>query len=428
MNSSDIASKYSALKAQFPRRLRMSDSEFQKIADLYPQDESPEALSYFAVLSAFVLFLTGPAIGYYCFETAKEWATILSKHLPTGEQLDQIPFAKISAALFLFSIPIYLFGGISVIEKLESRVPFARRQKVSKPTLHFKRKSFRFVSFALLICYCGFIVALILLNALLPAITTNTITQGLLTAWAFIPLVVLAFVPTLLVLIVTTGMLAYRRTRRVSDDRADTLPIQVTCQLVGCIHFICHEHLHGPDGSRNRRRAAHLISTIARNVKSMGMGYENSNELDKYYGVRFIKAATAIDNLRLHLLLPAGNSRAKVEQHLLRILNVYLEANFFDLPQHSFTTINLPVESRPMGIFRNLLSLIALVTFLAAPLVIWGTISSIYNVHAEESVKGLLPILYTIWCIVGIVSTSDRFAPEAKALILDVLKVFASKK
>ena len=212
------------------------------------------------------------------------------------------------------------------------------------------------------------------------------------------------------------------------NEKSHLLPAVIIDQLTLLVEDLENSDFRDRDVKNNIKVLNERIWKISSLIRKMGSTFNDLNPINRCLIKRFNYASKAFLSLKICVSLPEGSSNKILKRKTESILNIFLSGNFSDLPKAPFVSYEYIKYERRAGIIKNITSMVALGLFLSTPILTWGIVLWVYNPSIAPSIQTLLPILYIIWCVVGILSFSDRLAPEAKDIIKDVFKLVITKK
>jgi hypothetical protein len=383
----------------------------QKSVDEYAI--SPRNSAFYAVTSTALLFIaTAPAVISYYFAYASNIAPIIKGYFSQRNYLDTNIYINISCLFLVMAIPLYTLLMPLMPSKLISKNPFG-------PT----NKDLKYFIYTILLHYFGVLIPLLYITSY--QLVASRIVIYIIITWLMIPGILLSICPTLIIMFI----MAFFVLNKFNKVTSHLLPGVIANELVLLLKDIDSSdftRLRNNDTMQKLNEKIMKISDLIGDMKLSFVGI--STPVNRFLTEKFEAASYAFYSLKLCVLLPDSSSKNILTQKVVSVLNIFLTGNYRNLPDYPY--INHPdiKESKRASFLRSALSLVTLGLFLATPVIFWGLILWRYNPTLDASIQTLLAILYTVWCIVGILSHSDRLAPEAKELIIDTIKLILSKK
>ncbi len=358
--------------------------------------------------SAIFLFATAPAFFsfYYDFSTNIEPA--FNNYLFQLDYIQSNSYVSLSSLLVFIAVPFYTLV-----------MPFFPK-KFNRVTLF--KKSFLYFFYTFVFNY------LVLLIPLMYLISFGYFSEEFLTKitiyWLSVPGVFVALIPTFLVMFLLVFLFD---THKVKGDKCDLIPSQIMYELVSLLKDI-NKYEQRNVNANTKKKLTSRIDEISFLIRSMPSFMKRNCAVEKHMDKRFTVAAKAIKSLKLCVLLPEGNSRKTLKRKVESLFNIFATGNYMDLPNSPYIPYRFEEPKKHESTIKRFITLLSFATFFISPLILWSVFISQYNPKIPMSIQSILPVLYSVWCLIGLLSFSEKLAPDAKVMVFDVFKLLLTKK
>ncbi len=380
------------------------DSIQQSVDKYHVKDE--EAAFYVVTFCAILLFATAPFIISYYYNYLLNITPIIKGYLSQKNYLDTHLFIHISFFFVFISIPIYTV--------------FMPSKKTFFGTIN---KGLKYFVYTISFHYFALLIPMTYITSyeLFPSWLVNYV----IITWLMIPGLFLSVCPAILITIILALL---SRNNNKNKKILDLIPGVIVNKLVCLLNDIDLSDFTGLRSNNITKKLNTQISEISHLINDMKLSFIGSNSVNQNIFKKFEVAAYAFYSLKICVSLPESSSKQLLTQKVVSILNIFLTGNYRNLPDYPYVNYTYSKQTKRVSLIRSMLSLLTLGIFLATPVIFWGLMLWFFKPPIDASIHTLLVILYTIWCIVGILSYSDKLAPDAKSLIIDTVKLILSKK
>lgn len=214
---------------------------------------------------------------------------------------------------------------------------------------------------------------------------------------------------------------------KISRDKRHLIPSKIMYELLKLLKEI-NEYEQQNINENTKIKLTNRIDEISFLIKSMPLFVKRNCAVEGYMDKRFAVAAKAIKSLKLCILLPEGNSRKILKRKVESIFNIFATGNYMDLPKAPYISYPLEESIKRESTIARFITLLSIAIFFIIPLILWAAVISLYNFKVPTSIQSILPILYSVWCLIGLLSFSEKLAPDTKVFVFDVLKLLLPKK
>lgn len=469
MKKESIKTKYIALSTRYkgivnvsPDRLKSIQSALDEYTE-YRQRVPGGRYYYIATFCALFSFATAPYLISTYYDVVLRLSGDILMLLSKEEYLREHIYIHISCTFLLLAVPTYTlniqlhhlvtFGQLitsRLKESVNKLVPLLlkheqsqkiivyfesfdglgnkllKNELIQKSKLIQRPKTLSFFLYAFILNYTVLVIPILYLNSfkLLP----QNVLQGALTVWLMIPSPLFGVAPTFLLMTVIALIAAIFGQQRTKANKARLYPNAIIHQLMSLLEDIDSSVFKDPYAGREKDEMVKRIQNISSLIRRMQWLYPKELPVHFFIRSRFKKAANAFSSLVLYVSLPQPDSVVQLRRAVLKMLNVFLSGNFWNLPEVPFISFATVVEERKSGVVKRVVSFVGLVIFLSFPIVIWIFIVANYQPTIDETSKTLLTIIYSVWAVFGILSFSNTLASDVKDLLFGVVRLFVAEK
>lgn len=410
MSKKSFSERYSKLREERHTIVNISQSSIESIQVSIEEYEKLDMQKFFIVtFSALFFFATAPLCFSLYDDFIRQVLPFIESHLSMKDYIDNNVYFNVSSLFLCVATPFYTIF-----------MPFGMGMVKGKfNKLSIFRRGVSYYSYMLTLNYLVLIIPLIYLNSyqLLPGWILLKATKY----WLLAPAIVLSPIPSFLFMIFLVFLSGCFGN---NNEKPHLIPSVVINEL----SMLLHELNNGEVKEEQKKGINKKINKISSLIDEMSCTFKNDNAIDKHISNHFSDASKSFLSLNLAVSLPNSSSKKFLTRKVESIFNIFLTGNYYDLPNKPFFNVSLENPSEKLGWLKRIFMLISLGLFFSLPVIVWGGVLWAYNPTIDSSVKSLLPILYIIWCVVGIVTFSDRLAPDTKEIITDVFKLLISKK
>ena len=413
MDKKNFTGRYNELLEHRKGVFQISDESIKSIQDSLEENEKMDTSLFFIVTSSAIFLLaTAPSCFSFFYDLIEKLLPALKSALSQKEYINNNVHISVSALFVLISVPVY-----TIIMPLGK---FSPNKNNSDYIL--LRRGFSYFT------YTGILNYLVLIIPLTYMISFDLMPEWLLEKiiflWLILPGIFFSLIPSILLMIFLTVVYD----KLVSNhEKSHLLPAVIIEQLTLLLEEL-DSHEGQQFGPKNiEKKLNSRILKISSLIKEMGDKFNDVNAINRYLVKRFDDASNAFRSLKICVSLPEDSSKKLLRRKVESVLNTFLSGNYSNLPQTAYVPYQYIKYERKIGIIKNILFVVTLGLFLSLPIFLWAILLWIYNPSIAPSIHSLLPIFYIIWCIVGILSFSDKLAPEAKDIIKDVFKLIITR-
>jgi hypothetical protein len=419
----ELRSAFDRVRARHPRLKDLRGPEFDCVLNAYETYVNLDRPTYALIVCALFWLGSAPLLAYWHYQYAQLLAPLLSADLPSKSYFQSHEHINASLALLFVSIPIYLFGIPQKMTGLFTALSPNPRFLRSLPD--FDRKTIKFWLFA------GILLMGWLFIPLMYAIAFGIVPAGiagvLALAYLMIPAPFIMFLPTACLMLILI-LLLLNLDFDPPKSQIDRIPGAVICKIVLLLDSVANGGLSSPSSSKHRRLIAADIGDIAGLIRDLRTPWGVHHSVDRFTRHRFEQAAQSVMSLKLAATVPDTKSIQALQIRMVSIANVFLTGNLRDLLTFDYEIFGDISNQRKTGILKTIALLFGLGLFLALPLVTWGIFVHFTHPTLDENVRPLLPVLYSIWCVVGVLSAAEKLAPDARTMIFETMKLLISRK
>lgn len=410
MDKKNFIDIYKELSGTSSSIVNISEKAQKHIQDLASEYEKSTVGDYCFSTFFVVLFLaTAPAIYSFYYDFIIGVLPHLENAFSQREYIQSNKYVKVSCASVLLAVISYTWI-----------MPFLPNIEFFKS---FKLVNRNFTFFAYIIFLNYIALSILLLFATSYAWLSDEVLNYLLVAWLLIPGLIVVFAPPIL-LILLVILIFFRKGK--SDEKSVLLPSKITyelAELLNSLHSYNQQEVHHAVKDNLILR----IDKIASLVKRMSHQRIARGKMGIYLESRFLTAAEAIGSLKLCVLFPSFESQKLLKRKIESILNVFLSGNYFNLPIAPYVHFSAEYEFVKPSAVKHFISMLTITGVILAPLLMWSIIIWRYEPAIPETVQPLLTMIYSMWCLIVIVSFSEKLVPEAKSMITDMFKLLINK-
>ncbi|MGA9059582.1 MAG: hypothetical protein WB763_24085 [Terriglobia bacterium] len=370
-----------------------------------------------------------------------------------------IYIAAISAAVSVFAIfPVLLVGGFRLVRSVEPAVEHLLRQRnylVSHPEMGFAaaaasfsasfytlvlhqrlarhlagrfprlglwtprdidRTGLPFIFLAVLLNYAALGVGLLFLCSYSAPGTPWT--TWAVTAWMCVPLPVTSLVPSYLLMFVFT----YPHIRyELYDDAPQATLLRELLLLLDYLQDIADS---GSVSSERRRTIMRRIGRIADMLRRLcsTKGTRHTSVVGVYR--RIGQAADHFLALSSCVAFPREDTLPELKRNVVTYANIVAGGTYDALPtSEAGESEGLTKGSHRMAMWRRAGGLLGLFLVVALPLAVYAELVTHFRVEIPANLDPTAGVVYSGWVALCLLAYIDKLAPDAKAALIDVIKL-----
>lgn len=420
----EVLAAFERVRARYPRLLGPPRADIEAAVRAHDDYINSDRPYYPAIISALFFFASAPFLASAHYQFAMSFAPAMAGGVPSKAFLESEPHIMLSLWMLFVTIPFYLFGLDKFSRTFLRILPGGQSARVLR-SMEIDRMTLRFWLCAGLLLMGWLAVPLLYVTAY--GAVSQSVAVRLFMAYLLLPIPVTILAPTL-GLIVVLALLSASLSAKPTNSQIDQIPGAIVCKLILLLDSVRQPNPMLPADNSKRRKVAADIRQIAALVRDLRGPWSEAHSVDRFTRFRFEQAAQSILSLRLAAILPDSKSQRSLEVRIVSLANTFLSGNLRDLPTVEFETVKDINSSRHVSLLKTITMLLGLGAFLALPLVGWALVVHLMRPTVDETVRPLLPILYSIWCVVGVLSTAEKLAPDARTMVTDVMKILLSRK
>jgi len=372
-------------------------------------------MRYILITLVTIFFLaTAPLVLVFGFRAALAAQPTVASALSQKQYLNHHPEIAVAAGLACFAAVFYAFLWPSL------RFQHFRLGKFPKTgswTPSINRVDWRFVVYVALVNYFAMGVGLSYLSSY--TVLSDAVTRGMLTLWIFLPLMPMSLLPTLLLMLIAIlisasyddlfthapqGALLLHHLRLLDTLKAVSTPAQLTSDL--------------------RRDLTGQIAALGSEFANLYKRGSQQQPSTAWASQRMELVGENVLILASWIAFPKPDTIAHVKSRIVASTNNLAAGTYDMLPSQVVgEDAGLLREVRRTSHLRRIGALAALFALVSGPLVIFVAAVSRMRVNIPSPLQTPAVIAYSAWIVFCLVGYLDRLTPEAKTLMLDVIRL-----
>lgn len=400
---------YTDIKTTSRDLVDISEALSEKIDRAVVEYDKIDTLKFCIVtFTAIFLFATAPALLSYYYEFSTNVAPVFKSYLSQLDYIQSNSFVKISSFFVFIAVPSYTL-----------LFPY-----IPKFFIEFSlfKKGLLYYSYTFALNYLVLLIPLMYLASYQYLSDENLI--ALITVWLCVPGLLFALIPSFFVIIFLSILFA---AHRVNGDKSNLIPFKIMHEIILLLRDVNAYELHSSNPN-SREHLSKRIDEIAFLVRSMPLFMNGNCSVESYVSERFKLAAKAIKSLKLCVLFPDGRSKKILKRKCESIFNTFATENYMNLPKVPYINYSFEEPKKYESSVKRFVFSLSIASFFTAPLILWAVLVSYYNPTIPMPIQSILPVLYSVWCLIVLISFSEKLAPDARAMIVDVFKFLLTKK
>jgi len=408
INFTDV---YSELKNGTTSIVDISEATQDYIQESATEYEKMEVFDFCLVtFTAVLLFATVPACISFYYDFIVGVEPYFKSALSQKEYIHTNNYVKVSSFFVLLAVPLYTL----VMPFLPSIFLFERLKLVKRNFIYF--------SYTFLFNYIVLLIPLLFITSY--EYFSDSILSFLLVAWLVVPGIFLSLIPSFSVILFAT--IFFDLKNRIGN-KSHLLPSKISYELGDLLKDL--ETYNQQEAThQDKDKLIDKIDKISLLVKKMHNHFKARGYMAIHLESKFLAASKAIESLKLCILLPESTSNKLLKRKIESILNIFLSGNYLDLPISPYVPFKIEKQLIKSSTLKRFFSMLTITAIISGPLLIWVGAVLFYEPDIPVAIQSILPILYSIWCLMVILSFSEKLAPDAKNMIVDVFKVLLNKK
>jgi hypothetical protein len=385
-----------------------TQSYIQNTAEEY---EQMDILGFCIVtFSAVMVFATYPACISFYYDFVLGIEPYFKGLLSQNEYIEANIYVNVSSLFVFVAVPFYTL----VMPYLPKTFGMGRLKLVER--------SFTYFVYSFLFNYTVLLIPLLFITSY--GLFSDSILSFFLVAWLIVPGAFFSFIPSLSLLFFTS--MFFDLNNRIGT-KSHLLPSKIICELSMLLKEL--ETYNQQEASHKvKSKLVNKIDKISQLVKKMHFHFKARDYMAIHLENRFAEASKAIESLKLCILLPESNSKKLLNRKVESILNIFISGNYLNLPRFPYVPFKLEKQLIKSSTLKRFISMLTIAGFISLPLLIWVGSVWVYELSIPSTVQGMLPILYSIWVLMIILSFSEKLAPDVKNIVIDMFKVLLNKK
>jgi hypothetical protein len=297
---------------------------------------------------------------------------------------------------------------------------FARRTKI---VFDFKRSDPRFLSYALTLNYIIGWLLLVLVTSyrVIPQSIINTLTI----VWLMIPVLILSCLPTLVLLFAMTLLVLLPGMRQRSAKRSG--PAFIVFELLQLLQQLNDVGGSSVVGVEQKKELTDRVSTIAFKIGTMYTPLESDIGTGRWAMQEMRRASRSFLALNSWIYFPQSSTFADLQYKVCLYLNVFLTGHYHELPREDGEYADI-ILAKQISRRRKLIDLLVFTAYMVLPVIGFAGVVFFFRLDLPAVIQSALGLLYIIWCVVGFFTLAERFAPEAKAFMMEIMKSLVQRK
>jgi hypothetical protein len=205
-------------------------------------------------------------------------------------------------------------------------------------------------------------------------------------------------------------------------------PVEVSMHLLELLHDLEGEDPLGPLASDGRNRALRSIAKISGMI---GLMYETNarNPAALWTSDEMNHAADNFLSLSAWVYFPQPGTLENLKREVCRYVNIFLSGYFHKLPRQApgpqACLVFQKERARALG---KALWFGVFLLYTVLPILVASVLLAIFHTSVPQALQSALPIVYLIWLGYGLFSFAEKFDPEARTFLADVLKSVLGRK
>ena len=106
---------------------------------------------------------------------------------------------------------------------------------------------------------------------------------------------------------------------------------------------------------------------------------------------------------------------------------MFLSGHYHELPREDGEYAGI-ILAKPIGRTKQLIDLLVFTAYMGLPVIVFAGVVSFFRLDLPAVLQSALGFLYIIWSVVGFFTLAERFAPEAKAFMMAIMKSLIQRK
>jgi hypothetical protein len=421
-SAESLTDRYSRLASKYKAIVRLEDSEIKLIEeDASKRDNSDSDFdngTYFMITSFVGLtYFSGIFIVFWQLQYAQQ----LADRLVLQAEIQQ--FGK--NHFYLFLIIMIMAVSITTYTALPLLISVAGRRNLGPFSVRWRSVSY--LAFAIALNY--FIGWIFIVSLSATGIIEASIMKWIFVVWIMLLAPIFFFGPGMIAMLLFLTLISrgnnafYRRTY----NNKISCPAVIIEHLLILIDEIPQRSAPSVAFDSVKKETLDRIEFIANAIWGMSRLNDARGVEGEGYRRVFLSASSAFRSLSNLVLMPRSGGFGMLRQYSIRFLNVFLSGNYDSLPQNFALLATRRANIAKKSIMYVARSLGALMLFLLIPVIVWLLVQYFHNFEIDSLARTFLTIVYTCWCVLGIASLADEFAPGAKEVVLATLKLFIPK-
>ncbi|WP_100637308.1 hypothetical protein [Marinomonas sp. ef1] len=411
MEKEKLADVYKKLKSTSNLIIEVTEETQNYIEDSARKYDLLDVSDFCIVtFTAITLFATVPAYISFYYDFLVESEPFIRSALSKRDYISSHIYVKFSSLFVSLSVPLYTL----VMPFIAS----ARFTNDIKPV----KKNFTYYSYTFSLNYFTFLIPLIFLFSY--EIFSDSTLEKLLFIWLFIPGALFSIVPSILMLMF---FIFISNSISKKGNKSHLTPYKIIYELIFLLTEI-KKYDQKNTKFETKKKLIKRLDNLSKLVKKMNLYFETTGPLSTHIEDHFLASSKYVESLKLYILLPESNSKKMLQRKTESLLNTFLSGNYSDLNKIPINFFQSEEKSKKSSNLKRLLSVLSMTTIISIPLIVWTVVIWIYKPEIPPEIKNMLPVIYSIWCLMAIFSFSEKLAPETKSLVFDVFKLLLNKK
>jgi len=410
----DFKELYSMVRRRHPSLIGVDDSIVHAMGEeLRDAQKSENTLIYIIAVSCSVFFCaTYPLLIARAYRLARLLQTQLASMLSQREFLGNHPEIIVTCLLVLLVVPFYTMV-----------LPHFRR--IWNPLFKgefppdIKKRGKKFILYILIVNYLVVFIPLLFLYSYTPI--SEFILKGITIVWLMLPLIIICTLPTCILLIIL--VLLFGNKFIVSNPSYISYGLLQLLNLVDEVQGLADLKHH------QKQNIVNSIVRISYMIKTLYKGSGLMNGSTQWSVREMERAGDNFLSLSSWIYFPQPNTLENLRKKMCSYLNIFLSGHYHELPREKMgehTGIIL-VEERIAGL-RRFIGLLFFAGYLGFPIAIFAAVTALFHIDVPPLIQSAFNILYITWVAFGFFHFSEKLAPDAKSLLIEVIKSLIQKK
>lgn len=381
-----------------------------KVIDSFQKDleRRPRGPGIYIVATLSVIFLAG-SLPIVVVKGYRFINGLPLQYLDQQNYLNSHAEVTVASILVLAAVIIYVF------------LPFLFL-KQERHLITFKKTNINYVVYFSTLTYLVGFLALIFLNSY--PITPEYVTKALTIIWFMVPVVILSFLPALVfaVLVTIIGFGVGIRGSVRSD------PAFIIFELLELLEKL--DELREPSelGPGQKQELIDRIARIAFKMRSMYLtkgktGSKFEKGVTTWAIEQMHQAGDNFERLSSWVYFPQPGTLDNLKDRICLYLNVFLSGHYHDLPREEVDELKgIVFNPKTITRTRKFVDLLMFTLYMGLPIAGFATIVSVLHLNIPPLIQSALSLLYIIWAVLGFISFSEKFAPEARQFLMDTIR------